>query len=386
MDSNSRADQYPNHSTPRPSHVQRRTPRRGQGRAQLNPPVPQLHHDVHASCPHRVNPHTQPLHMRCATHQRIPPVRPQLARPAPARCSESSAVHESPEMPSLDRLRLQQEPPSNGAQPVAPRHADIGVAPMHVAAQCATTHAWHSAPSLRPTIHMPPIRIGRPPGVRPLPHTLLLCRNGFVGGMSKEQFVENASAHLDLRARQNEGKFPLPLYSEHESVFFSVVKPDIPTSDYLKRLVTYAYCSPSAFVVMLIYMNRTARIACRLMVTPFNMHRLLITALVLACKFLDDKCYANEHYAKVGGIASVQEMNRLELQLLKYLDRLFVTEDEYRAELNLLTAVQHPSRGHRGRGEGAANTSMQLVRKNSPMCITDPFFVHDRINANGENK
>ncbi|KAI9099134.1 hypothetical protein K1719_024901 [Acacia pycnantha] len=61
--------------------------------------------------------------------------------------------------------------------------------------------------------------------------------------------------------------------------------------------------------------------------TLFNVHRLLITTVMVAAKFVDDGCYSNGHYARVGGV-STAEMNRMELELLFSLDfRLFVTTE-----------------------------------------------------------
>lgn len=164
----------------------------------------------------------------------------------------------------------------------------------------------------------------------------------FVGHLTKDQFVQRTSDALDKQAYRNDG-VALPTYSEPESVFFSVSKPDIPTPDYVKRLVTYTQCSPAAFVLMLIYLDRIAEANRRLHVTPFNMHRLLVTALTLACKVLDDRCFSNVHYAKVGGIPTAREMNRLELQFLSYLKYyLHVTPEQYQEKLGSLQNLISP--------------------------------------------
>eukprot|EP00177_Eucheuma_denticulatum_P006226 GFKZ01011353.1.p1 GENE.GFKZ01011353.1~~GFKZ01011353.1.p1 ORF type:complete len:376 (+),score=13.42 GFKZ01011353.1:281-1408(+) len=164
----------------------------------------------------------------------------------------------------------------------------------------------------------------------------------FVGSLSKKQFIQRTSRALDEQANRNAG-VELPTYSEPESVFFSVSRPDIPTEDYIKRLVTYTQCSNPAFVVMLVYLDRIAKANRRLHVTPYNMHRLLVTALTLACKVLDDRCFSNVHYAKVGGIPTAREMNRLELQFLSYLKyHLHVTPETYEEKLGYLQDLRSP--------------------------------------------
>ncbi|XP_011040342.1 PREDICTED: cyclin-U4-1-like isoform X2 [Populus euphratica] len=47
----------------------------------------------------------------------------------------------------------------------------------------------------------------------------------------------------------------------------------------------------------------------------FNVHRLLITSVLVSVKFMDDIYYNNAFYAKVGGI-STREMNLLEVDFL----------------------------------------------------------------------
>ena len=37
--------------------------------------------------------------------------------------------------------------------------------------------------------------------------------------------------------------------------------------------------------------------------TSLTVHRLLITAVMLAAKLMDDKYYNNAYYAKIGGVA-----------------------------------------------------------------------------------
>lgn len=49
------------------------------------------------------------------------------------------------------------------------------------------------------------------------------------------------------------------------------------------------------------------------------MSRFLITAVMVAAKFIDDFRLSNRDFAKIGGISNA-EMNILELELLKTLD------------------------------------------------------------------
>jgi hypothetical protein len=122
----------------------------------------------------------------------------------------------------------------------------------------------------------------------------------------------------------------LPDWNHPASVFFSVKVPEISIRSYVGRLCKYAQCSPTAFVVALVYMRRLASCDPTLVLSQYNLHRLLITSLCVGAKFLDDRCFSNAHYARVGGIPSVKEMNRLELHVMKILDfRMFVSSTEF---------------------------------------------------------
>jgi Cyclin len=70
--------------------------------------------------------------------------------------------------------------------------------------------------------------------------------------------------------------------------------------------------------------------------TDLNVHRVVITAILLAAKFFDDAYYNNAYYSKVGGVL-VSEMNGLEVDFLFRINfSLHVQPDmfhKYKAEL-----------------------------------------------------
>ncbi|XP_044502228.1 cyclin-U4-1-like [Mangifera indica] len=99
------------------------------------------------------------------------------------------------------------------------------------------------------------------------------------------------------------------------SVFHGSTRPSISIPSYLERIFKYANCSPSCFIVAYVYLDRFARRQPSLPINSFNVHRLLITSVMVAAKFMDDMYYNNAYYAKVGGI-STAEMNFLEVDFL----------------------------------------------------------------------
>jgi hypothetical protein len=203
--------------------------------------------------------------------------------------------------------------------------AEPRAAPPRVATSCTTT-AGAAAPA---HIMLPSSRAEE---YRQLP--------GVCGDVYLARELEHEETMVDLltslieryAANATVNAANLPDWNHPASVFFSVKIPDISVRSYVSRLCKYAQCSPAAFVVALVYMNRLASRDQTLVLSQFNLHRLLITCLCVGAKFLEDRCYSNAHYARVGGIPSVREMNRLEIQLLKISGyKLFVSVDEFMA-------------------------------------------------------
>jgi hypothetical protein len=74
------------------------------------------------------------------------------------------------------------------------------------------------------------------------------------------------------------------------SAFQGLTKPAISIGGYLELIFRFASCSPSCFVVAYIYLDRFLRCRPVLAVDSFNVHRLLITSVLTAVKFVEDMC------------------------------------------------------------------------------------------------
>lgn len=117
--------------------------------------------------------------------------------------------------------------------------------------------------------------------------------------------------------------------------FHALKAPGIGILQYLERIHKYASCSSECFIMALIYIDRLIQ-RNNFLLTELNVHRVVITAILLAAKFFDDAYYNNAYYAKVGGVL-VSEMNGLEVDFLFRINfSLHVTPElfeKYRAEL-----------------------------------------------------
>ena len=95
------------------------------------------------------------------------------------------------------------------------------------------------------------------------------------------------------------------------------------------RIHKYASCSNECYVLALIYIDRLIQ-RNNFLLTNLNVHRVVITAILLAAKFFDDAYYNNAYYAKIGGVL-VSEMNGLEVDFLFRINfSLHVTPEEYK--------------------------------------------------------
>eukprot|EP00518_Triparma_eleuthera_P006256 CAMPEP_0182468322 /NCGR_PEP_ID=MMETSP1319-20130603/15314_1 /TAXON_ID=172717 /ORGANISM="Bolidomonas pacifica, Strain RCC208" /LENGTH=248 /DNA_ID=CAMNT_0024668507 /DNA_START=19 /DNA_END=761 /DNA_ORIENTATION=- len=119
------------------------------------------------------------------------------------------------------------------------------------------------------------------------------------------------------------------------SKFQGLREPGICIHDYLQRICRYSSCSMECFVLALVYIDRLIQ-RNNFVLTSLNVHRIIITSVMLAAKFLDDQYFNNAFYARVGGVPCA-EINALELEFLFLINfSLYVTTDAYHKYLSEL--------------------------------------------------
>eukprot|EP00602_Paraphysomonas_sp_CaronLab_P004129 CAMPEP_0185024836 /NCGR_PEP_ID=MMETSP1103-20130426/8026_1 /TAXON_ID=36769 /ORGANISM="Paraphysomonas bandaiensis, Strain Caron Lab Isolate" /LENGTH=295 /DNA_ID=CAMNT_0027557901 /DNA_START=71 /DNA_END=955 /DNA_ORIENTATION=+ len=111
--------------------------------------------------------------------------------------------------------------------------------------------------------------------------------------------------------------------------FQSSYAPGISIYGYLERISKYAKCSANCFIVALIYIDRLIETR-SIVLSSLNVHRILITSILLSTKVFEDEFYKNAYYAKLGGI-STQEINSLELEFLSMVNfNMCVSTDTFK--------------------------------------------------------
>ncbi|PSR95301.1 Cyclin-U1-1 like [Actinidia chinensis var. chinensis] len=133
--------------------------------------------------------------------------------------------------------------------------------------------------------------------------------------------LDRLVARNDQLAEQTDGGvgWDLAPVGTSLSTFHGVRAPSISIGKYLERIYKYTHCSPSCFVVGYVYIDRLVHRHPNSLVVSLNVHRLLVTSVMVASKMLDDVHFNNAFYARVGGVSN-SELNRLELELLFLLD------------------------------------------------------------------
>lgn len=117
--------------------------------------------------------------------------------------------------------------------------------------------------------------------------------------------------------------------------FHALRAPSISIQDYLDRIFKYASCSCECFVLALIYIDRVIQRQ-NFVINSLNVHRIIITSVMLSAKFFDDHYFKNAFYAKVGGVPC-SEINVLEVEFLFLINfSLHVSPDNYSRYYNEL--------------------------------------------------
>ncbi|KAI9186101.1 hypothetical protein LWI28_013802 [Acer negundo] len=137
------------------------------------------------------------------------------------------------------------------------------------------------------------------------------------------------SSILERSIQKNESSLKVSRKQEVVTLFHGSKAPSMSIGQYIERIFKYSTCSPSCLVLAYVYINRyLQRINASL--TSLVVHRLLITSIMVAAKYIDDECYNNAYFAKVGGV-STAELNGLEMKFLFTLDfKLHVTTEAFR--------------------------------------------------------
>ena len=120
--------------------------------------------------------------------------------------------------------------------------------------------------------------------------------------------------------------------------FISKKIPSISIEKYLERLISHTKMEISTLILILIYIDKICKNN-KFRLNYFNIHKLIVTSMLVSIKYNEDDYFSNSFYAKVGGV-SITELNHLEYEFLSLIDfDLYVDEDLFSKYSNYILSV-----------------------------------------------
>eukprot|EP00003_Mantamonas_plastica_P033393 TRINITY_DN954_c0_g1_i2.p1 TRINITY_DN954_c0_g1~~TRINITY_DN954_c0_g1_i2.p1 ORF type:complete len:343 (+),score=61.36 TRINITY_DN954_c0_g1_i2:68-1030(+) len=96
---------------------------------------------------------------------------------------------------------------------------------------------------------------------------------------------------------------------------------------YLQRIRKYADISDTCYIVAMLYLGRLQSTGV-LEIKQTNVHKLLLTSVMIAVKYCEDQRYSNKMFSAIGGI-TLKQVNKLEFAFLQLINfKLDVTDEE----------------------------------------------------------
>ena len=98
--------------------------------------------------------------------------------------------------------------------------------------------------------------------------------------------------------------------------------------DFLIYIFEFSDLENYILITAIIYLERFCDLG-SIILTEFNIHKLLFTSILLSIKNNEDFYYDNYYYSKIMGITNI-ELNKLEYEFIKRLDfNLFINKNTY---------------------------------------------------------
>ena len=133
------------------------------------------------------------------------------------------------------------------------------------------------------------------------------------------QLITSISFSLIQLVSENRSRpsFKSKIKAQAHSPFTSLSIPSISVCDYLHRLWKYSKMEETSLIIGLIYIEFLSELFYndKIVLTEFNVHRILFCCIIIAVKFNKDKYYTNRYYSKIGGM-DLRQLNEMEMELL----------------------------------------------------------------------
>jgi ATP-dependent 26S proteasome regulatory subunit len=126
------------------------------------------------------------------------------------------------------------------------------------------------------------------------------------------------------------------IVKKQSKMYFSAnLVPDISIEKYLERIQTYSNMEKSTLILSLIYIDKLCH-NCDVILTYYNIHRILFTAILMSIKYNEDSYYDNKYYSEIAGV-KLKELKLLEYTFISMIDfKLYIKNDTYEKYKNYL--------------------------------------------------
>ena len=130
------------------------------------------------------------------------------------------------------------------------------------------------------------------------------------------------------------------ILKKQKSMLFSLKQlPKISVGDFIYRIVYYAKIEDATLISGVIYLDRFCKKQ-KIVLTEYNIHRLLFISILVAIKFLEDKYFTNIFYSKICGI-KIEILNKMEYEFVCGLNfEMYIEKDFFYKYQDLLLNSQ----------------------------------------------
>ena len=138
----------------------------------------------------------------------------------------------------------------------------------------------------------------------------------------------NKILSIVLEENKSLNNYKEKLLSQESMAMTSYNKPSLSILDYLYRIQSYTEAEDNTIIIGLMYIDRICEQS-SIILTPYNLHRLVFVAILMAIKYNEDVCFEFEFYAKIAGIP-IKELKMLErefVELIKF--DFYIGKDEF---------------------------------------------------------
>jgi len=116
--------------------------------------------------------------------------------------------------------------------------------------------------------------------------------------------------------------------TQSKMIFSAKYIPNITIKDYLTRIQFYSRMEKSTLILSLAQIDHFCKKA-NLVLTYYNIHRILFTAILISIKYNEDKYYDNVFYSRIAGV-ELKELKEMEYSFLELSNfNVFVGHKEY---------------------------------------------------------